>query len=286
MPCGVQDHPGCAFLRMSHAAVIRTTAAKLATSAHHGLAALAAREALRSYCSLQAPGCACSCQSFSYGGRFRTWCRLPRTSEQCMAQAAFSGYCLERLYLSRTPYLQQPLPSSKQVAAPTTSSGKSLRLQAHAYNSQRAASKSQTPSHIVIKGFQAVKRHHYCSSSVGCFAQNCSADSQVPGNGHSSIPTTAVQVCHLYMLHLHAVHHIPVHLCTLAHMNLQGHPPFLKVPWDWKEVASVSSFFCFLFFYELGACHNAEQIQFVSNQGAMTTTCPEQLALCRCCCYG
>ena len=52
-------------------------------------------------------------------------------------------------------------------------------------------------------------------------------------------------------------------------MNLQCHPPFLKVPWDWKEVASVSSLFQLLFFYQLGACHNQKQTQHVSKQGTL-----------------
>ena len=165
-----------------------------------------------------------------------------------MAQAAFSGFCLEHLSLSRIPH-QQPLPFPKQVAAPRTSSGRSLRLQAHGYNSQRAASKSQPPSHIVKKGLQAVKRRHQCSSSVDCFAHNCSDNSQVPGNGHGSIPasTTAAQVCHVHLLYLCAVNHVTEVLCAKTHMNLQGHPPFLKVPWDWKEVASVSSLFSLVF---------------------------------------
>ena len=156
----------------------------------------------------------CRCQSLSNRGSFPSWLRRPRTAEQCMAQAVFSGTYLGYLSLSQIPYQQQPLPLSKQVAAPRTSSGKSLRLQAHACNSQRAASKPQSPSHIVRKDLQAVNRRHHCSSSVGCLAQNCSDDRQVPGDGHGSVPasTPAAQVSHV---HLHLMLTV-MHLSTYA----------------------------------------------------------------------
>lgn len=123
--------------------------------------------------------------------------RRPRTRERCMAQAAFSGYCLGPWSLSQTPCEQQPLPLPKQVAAPRTSSGKSLRLQAHADNSQRAASKAQSQPRTVRKGFKTASRPHSCLSTVGCFAQSCSDNSQVPGNSHGAIPAydAAAQVC-------------------------------------------------------------------------------------------
>ena len=144
-----------------------------------------------------------------------------------MAQAVFSGTCLGYLSLSQTAYQQQPLPLSKQVAAPRTSSGKSLRLQAHAYNSQRAASKPESPCHIVSKDLRAVNRRHHCSSRVGCFPQNCSDDRHVPGNGQGSIPasTTAAQVSHVLLLHLmltvmHLSTYAPEHACICRAIHL------------------------------------------------------------------
>lgn len=141
----------------------------------------------------------------------QSWYRRPRALERCMAQAAFSGYCLGPCSSSQIPCEQQPLLSPRQVAAPRTSSGKSLRLQAHAYKSQRGASKAQSPPLTVRKGFRTANRPHSCSSAVGCFAQSCSDNSQVPGNSHGAIPAQ-VRICNILVLPImHLSIHAPEH---------------------------------------------------------------------------
>ena len=157
--------------------------------------------------------CACSCQGLSNRCSFGLWSTRCRTPEQCMAHVAFSCCYLGPLSHSQTLNQQQPLPWHKQVAAPRTSGGKALRLQAHAYTNQRAASKAQSPYNAVRNGLQAVKGPQR-SPCVCCFAQSCPEDSQVPGKSHDSTPpsSTAAQVHHALILHLDDLHHAPERL--------------------------------------------------------------------------
>lgn len=132
-----------------------------------------------------------------------------------MAQVAFSCDCRGPLSHLRTALQRQLQAVPQQLAAPRTSCGRLLRLQAHAHSCQRAASKVQTPSHTVRKGLQAVNRFQGCSSAVGCWAQTHSDDNQVPSEQlpnaieGSVAPSAAPQVCKMVLVDLKAAQLAP-----------------------------------------------------------------------------